>query len=320
MNNNKKISTFAANKNQMKELTAEELVDWKRIITDVMREFDKLCHENGLRYFTYYGSAIGAVRHQGFIPWDDDMDVAMPRPDLEKFMKLCENRDLGDYELVTPYNTKEYPLVFMKFCNKKTTLIESSQLPCVIGAYIDIFPLDGISTDGAEAEKVMNKFRKLKNKLEAVTSHNSFVEYVSLLKDSHEWGRFVMKTCAFFCREKLRKCLLAKLDTIVRCFPYDKSLNVTVYNGSYGHREIMPKSLFEGDVIRMPFENISIDMPSGYDEYLTRIYGDYMQLPPEEKRVTHHFHEVFDMTKRLDKKEALSILKSQSPPPKKKND
>lgn len=292
----------------MKELTPAELTEWKRIVTDILREFHGICREHGLRYFACGGTAIGAVRHQGIIPWDDDIDVSMPRPDYDRFIALCSSRDMGNYELATPRNTENYPLPFVKLCRKDTTLIEESDTPCILGVFIDIFPLDGTSTDINEAATLKKKYNRLWNKLEAISTRNTFAEYISLLKTPHEWGRFAVKTAGFFFRPQLRNILLKKLDSISYSHPFETAENVIVYGGSYGEREIMPKSFCMGDDILMPFEGIEINMPSGYKEYLTRIYGNYMQLPPKEKQVSHHLHAVVDLKRRMPKKEALSLL------------
>lgn len=293
----------------MKELTAEELKEWKRIITDVLREFHDICQKNGFRYFACGGTAIGTVRHKGIIPWDDDIDVSMPRPDYDRFINYCMSHDLGDYEMAGPHITENYPIPFIKLCSRKTTLIEEDDTPCIIGAYIDIFPIDGTSDDIQEAVRLKKRYNRIWNKLEAISTRNSFSEYMALLKTPHEWGRFIVKTVGFFFRKPLRKYLLHLLDSISRKHPFETSSNIVIYCGSYNEKEIMPKTFCEGDDISMPFEDISIMMPSGYDDYLTRIYGDYMQLPPVEKQVSHHFHAVTDLKKRLTKKEALSLLR-----------
>lgn len=294
----------------MKEFTAEELKEWKRIIIDVLAEFHSICKENGLRYFACGGTAIGAVRHGGIIPWDDDIDVSMPRPDYDRLVEVCNNRDMGDYELVTPRNTENFPVPFMKLCSLKTTLIEEHDTPCIIGAFIDIFPLDGTSNDPLEAVRLKKRYNRIWNKLEAISTHNTFAEYISLLKDTHEWGRFAVKTVGFFFRKQLRTFILNQLDKISYKYPFETADNVIVYGGSYGEREIMPKSFCEGDDVEMPFENILIAMPSGYKHYLTRIYGDYMKLPPIEKQVSHHLHHVVDLTRRLDRETAMKLYKS----------
>lgn len=283
----------------MKELTTEELAEWKRIITDVLREFHDLCHRQGFTYYAVGGTAIGAVRHKGIIPWDDDIDVAMPRPDFDRFVEYCRTHDLGRYELVVPETTDNYNLNFPKFCNRETTLVERWDTPCVIGLFIDVFPLDSAPDDIGEAEQSVRRFIKMRNRLEAISTRNTFGEYLSLLLQPKEWGRFAVKTLGFFCRGRLRRMLLSSMDSLCRHYAYGSTGNVINYSGAYGIRELFNKKILEGEVVNLPFEDITIDMMPGYDDYLRGVYGDYMQLPPEDKRIPHHQKAFFDLTARV---------------------
>lgn len=284
----------------MKELTKEEFIEWKRIITDVLREFHEICHRNGLTYYAVGGTAIGAVRHKGIIPWDDDIDVAMPRPDYDRFMEICRNQDLGNYELVSSENRDDYNLSFPKLCNKNTTLVERWDTPCVIGLFIDIFPLDGASDDREEMQRMVEKYRKMKNKVEAISTHNTFGEYMSLLLTPKEWGRFVTKTIGFFFRKRYKKMLLNRMDKLSRTYPFETSPNVINYAGAYGIRELFKKESLKGEVYSVPFEDIVIDMMPDVETHLRGIYGDYMQLPPEDKRIPHHLKAFYDLEKRVE--------------------
>lgn len=284
----------------MKELTKDEFIEWKRIITDVLREFHEICHRNGLTYYAVGGTAIGAVRHKGIIPWDDDIDVAMPRPDYDRFMEICRNQDLGNYELVSSENRDDYNLSFPKLCNKNTTLVERWDTPCVIGLFIDIFPLDGASDDREEMQRMVEKYRKMKNKVEAISTHNTFGEYVSLLLTPKEWGRFVTKTIGFFFRKRYKKMLLNRMDKLSRTYPFETSPNVINYAGAYGIRELFKKESLKGEVYSVPFEDIVIDMMPDVETHLRGIYGDYMQLPPEDKRIPHHLKAFYDLEKRVE--------------------
>ncbi len=285
----------------MKELTADLQPRWNSIIIDVLREFTSICRANGLRWFCCGGTAIGAVRHGGMIPWDDDIDVFMPRPDYDRFMQIATCTDLGNYELVTPYNDSTYPQYFAKLCNRNTTLQEVADVPSVHGLYIDIFPIDGAPGDIAEAQALERRFRKIKNKLEAISTHNTFGQYLSLLTDHSKWGRFARKTIGFLFREQYRQRLLAQMDAISYRYDYETATLVAVYCGSYGEKEVFSKEWLDGTV-QFQFEGITVDLPSGYDAYLRQYYGDYMQLPPEEKRVSHHTKAYFNM----DAREAVS--------------
>ena len=286
----------------MKELSSEEFAEWRRIITDVLREFHDLCHKHGLTYYAVGGTAIGAVRHKGLIPWDDDIDVAMPRPDYDRFVDICKTEELGGYELASVETHEGYNLSFVKFCNKKTTLVERWDTPCVIGLYIDVFALDSTSDDPKEMKILVEKCRKYRNRLEAVSTHNSYGEYMSLLLTPHEWGRFVMKTLGFLARKRIRKFLLDSIDRICRKFPYGSTHSLINYGGAYGVREVFSADILKGEPKNLPFEDITIDMMPDYDRYLRGVYGDYMQLPPEDKRVPHHQKAFYDMKARVDVK------------------
>lgn len=290
------------------ELNNEELKEWKRIAVEILQRFHAICKENGLKYFAVGGTAIGAVRHGGIIPWDDDIDVAMPRPDYERFIEICKTTDLGDYELATPWTTKGYPLPFIKMCNRNTTLIEDREHPYLMGVFIDIFPLDGTASDRAEALRLMGRYKKLWNRLEAISSKNTLGENLSLLLKPHEWGRFVMKMASFFGEKAMRRRLIKAIDNVSKTVSYEEAENVIVYSGSYNEREIMPKSFCDGDTIEMPFDGTVINMASGYETYLRGIFGDYMQMPPVEKRVSHHYHALVDLTQRLPRDCALHLL------------
>jgi lipopolysaccharide cholinephosphotransferase len=281
----------------MKELTPEEQPRWNSIINGVLRQFIEICREHSLTYFCCGGTAIGAVRHHAMIPWDDDIDVFMPRPDYDRFVELASRQLPDGLELVTPYSKQDYPLYFVKLCDSHTTLQEEEEVPCVVGLYIDIFPIDGAPDDIEQARAMERRFTKTKHKLEAVSSHVSFADYLLLLTQPKEWGRFVRKTVAFFCRHAYRQRLLRQMERICRQYDYDDSTLVAVYCGSYGPKEVFPKAWLAGQVM-FPYEDMEVALPSGYDNYLRQYYGDYMQLPPEEKRVSHHLKAYYNLYER----------------------
>ena len=261
--------------------------EWNATILDILKAFIKICEEHGLTYYCCAGTAIGAVRHHGIIPWDDDIDVIMPRPDYDRLLQIAKHTDFGNYELITPYDDETYPLYFSKLANKNTTLIEDRQIPCVIGLYVDIFPLDATDDDVEKAMKLKDKYTKIINRLNAVSTHNTFGEYMTLLMDVKEWGRFVIKTLAYFCRPVLRRHLIRQMDRMSHLYDYETAKNVQVYTGSYGHREVFPKSwLGKGKEFR--FEDTTVLLPENYDEYLRHFFNDYMQFPPEEQRIEKH--------------------------------
>lgn len=286
-------------------ITPEIKPKWNAIITDILRAFVEICNEHGLHYFCVGGTAIGAVRHGGMIPWDDDIDVCMPRPDYERFVEVFNAMDSPDYELVTPYSQDNYPLPSMKLCNKKTTLMEDEHTPCVTGLYIDILPVDGTSDDRKEALRLFHHYHKIKNRLSAISKRFSLQEQFALLAHPKEWGQFCYKIIGFFFRKSYRRHLLKELRAISMKYPFDTARNVLVYSGSYGDKEVYPKEWITGSPQFFSFEGIPVALPHDYDAYLRNLFGDYMQLPPMEKRQAKHHKAYFNM----DSRESLDTVK-----------
>ena len=185
--------------------------------------------------------------------------------------------------------------------------MEEDDTPCIYGLFIDIFPIDGAPDDMEQARLEERKFRKTKNRLEAISTHNSFAEYISLLTKPKEWGRFVGKTFGFFFRGFYRRYLLNQMNAICYRYNYSTSKIVAVYCGSYGPKEVFPKSWLEGTVT-FTYEGMEVNLPTGYDNYLRQYYGDYMQLPPEEKRISHHQKAYFNLDEMISEQEVLKIV------------
>lgn len=271
---------------------------WNAVLLDIFQYFIALCKTHNLTYYCAGGTAIGAIRHQGFIPWDDDIDVFMPRPDYDRLMDIYARQDMGRYELCTPYNTDNYFMHFSKLCRRDTTIMERVDTPCVYGMFIDIFPLDGTADDKDEALRLKRRFEKIQNRMEAISTHYRFTDYLALLKQPHEWGRFVRKTFGFVARGAYRRHLLRKMDAICRLYPFEKATNVVTYSGVYHGKEVYPKAWIAGTK-RFMFEGLEVDLPLRYDEYLRHFFGDYMQLPPVEQRMSHHEKVYFNMDERV---------------------
>ena len=281
---------------------------WNATILDILKAFMQICDKHGLRYYCCAGTAIGAVRHHGIIPWDDDIDVIMPRPDYDRLLEIAKREDFGKYEIISPYSDPTYPLYFSKLPDRTTTLIEERERPCVIGLFVDIFPLDATDDDIDEAKRLKDKYTKIINRLNAVSTHNTFGEYMHLLTDPKEWGRFAIKTLAFFCRTTIRRRLIAQMDEISHRYDYDQARNVQVYTGSYGYKEVFPKEWL-GDGKMFPFEDTEVPLPQEYDKYLRHFFGDYMQLPPVEQRVEKHHRAYVNLDRKETREEAVGKLR-----------
>ena len=281
--------------------------EWNACITDILHFFDGLCKQHGLRYFVAYGTAIGAIRHKGIIPWDDDIDVVMPRPDYERLVKICETTQFDNYELLTPYNTPGYYMPFAKMCNKNTTLVESEEFHCVLGMYIDIFVYDGMSDDPATQQTMLRRYVKYWNRFTVVSSHYSRKKIFSKLKRGevkdliHYW--LLSLNRPFF-----RKRFLKILHDTVHAFNYDDCDTIVKYPPGYGDREVIPKKMIAGS-IEVPFETITVTIQARYDELLRRYFGDYMQYPPLEQQHSNHLIAYINLNKRETPEEVRKNLR-----------
>lgn len=259
----------------MREIQFEEM---KRIELNILIYFTEVCEENNLRYYLGGGTLLGAVRHKGFIPWDDDIDVMMPRPDFQKLLSLSINNE--NYNIIKP-GTAGYYYNFAKLVDTRT-ILEEKGIKRIdgLGVYIDIFPLDGMpETPNARKKrfKELNSIRKRINN-------------TCLLKPKFHRNPFAyLNACRIYNSNKnidLSSLQKKYLDSALKN-SFDDSEFVFAAGGAYGARDIFPGKWFEKE-IELQFENLTVKAFNGYDFYLTQLYGDYMTLPPEDKRVTPH--------------------------------
>ena len=261
----------------------------KRLQVEMLECFIEVCKNNGLKYFLLGGTCLGAVRHKGFIPWDDDIDVGMPRDDYEKFSEIAAKELPGHLFFQTNKTDPEYPMLFGKIRNSDTTYVEisSQKLNINHGVYIDVFPLDGVSENKLE-RKIIRKRKTL---------YNARIAQV-FYTEKHGSDRLIKRIA----RKMI--CLLypsvaktvEKREKLCRKYPYVSSKIIANFGGAWGEKEVMPKEIF-GEGTQGVFEGVSVTLPQYYDAYLTRLYGDYMQLPPVEKRIGHHYYVIADMEK-----------------------
>jgi len=283
---------------------------WNECITDVLHFYIGLCKKHDLKFFIAYGSAIGAIRHQGIIPWDDDIDVVMPRPDFERLKEICKTTDMGNYELVGPESVPGYYMPFAKMCNKNTTLLESEEYHCVIGMYIDIFVYDGISPDMNIAREYLRQYRKYWNRFVVASS------YYPWKKIKAKLGRREIKDLIHYWllslnRDYFRKRFLKKLYNIIHAYDYDSCDTIIKYPPGYGEKEVIPKSMIE-ESIEVPFENLNVPIQKDYDALLRRYFGDYMQFPPEEEQHSHHLIAYVNLDKRESYSEVMAKIKTRN--------
>ncbi len=256
-------------------------------LLSILDYFHKLCVKENLRYYLLGGTALGAARHKGFIPWGDAVYVGMPRPDYERLRELSKDIDTGIYRFEYPCEAKDFVYPYGKLYDTTTTLIENTRYKPRRGIFLDIFPLDGA---GSTHEESVENFKKIDKKVNLLAT----------------------KTCAWRKGRKLYKNLAC---TLMRCVPefilnseklkakigemssrlaYDECKYVANYCGSWHEKEISERAWF-GEPVECTFESVRAFLPQDVDAYLTAIYGDWRTPPPPEKQVSHHDYLFLDL-------------------------
>lgn len=275
-------------KYEVKSLRKISLEEMKQIELGILVRIDKICRSQGLRYSLAGGTLLGAVRHKGFIPWDDDIDVIMPRPDYEKLIDYCKKHDV-DFILKTNANDRKYWSLFAKACAKKTRLDETNcnRSGLTLGVYIDIFPVDGLGDTYKEAKRRFLSTEIQREVLNAArwpkfTRSKTHALYYEPL-------RFLMFVVSRFVSPNK---LIASIEQKCKKREFDKSAYCGYISGSYRLKEVMKRSYFS-EYCEIEFENHKFHATKHYHKMLKRIYGDYLKLPPEDKRVSHHIFDAY---------------------------
>lgn len=259
-------------------------------LLEMFKFFHEFCVKNNLVYYAIGGTALGAVRHNGFIPWDDDVDVGMPRLDYNKMTELLKkNNKFGKYIIEMPLEKNDSMYPFCKIYDTATTFVENVRNKPKRGIYIDIFPLDGI---GNTKEESLTNYKRI----------NFWIDLLNTKICAVRKGRGFLKNVAVAISGVIPECILGKkqlinkIDKMIKRNNYETSEYTVNYFGAWKEREITKKEWF-GKPSICKFENMEIYIPENADKYLTALYGEYMQLPPPEKRVSHHDYIELDLNK-----------------------
>lgn len=255
------------------------LAELKKIQLDMLIDVADFCAKNQISYFLAYGTLIGAIRHKGYIPWDDDIDICMPRPDYDKFLKLYNNKK-SPYRVVDFSINNSYKLPFAKVNDTRTIIWETMYDKDVFGIYLDVFPIDGCDKTGKIIKRSMRLGQFLNAKKAILGNSRTFKKNVII----------AIGKC-FLAFVSVKKLLL-KMKELTKEIPYEKAEYVANIMYSYGNCEIMRKEELE-ETVSKEFEGHIFKVPKAYDLYLRQIYDDYMKLPPIEKRVSTHTFEAW---------------------------
>lgn len=253
------------------------------------QEVKRICEENNIKYFVIAGTLLGTVRHKGFIPWDDDMDIGMLREDYNKFLEIAKN-ELSDTMAIESFETDPfYAMPFCKILLKDTLLVEhnSAKNKTQKSIFIDIFPFDNVPDDEALAKKHDRKTYFLKRLLLARQGY-SVCDKGDIIKKVI-YGGLNLASRIF-----TKKKLYAMLEKEIQKYNGTDTKRIVTVGGSYGYSKETVKREWFDSTTELPFEETTIAVPAGYTSYLEYFYGDYMTPPPEDKRYNRHEIEELD--------------------------
>ncbi len=282
----------------MNESEALTLEQTQKENEKVLKKFDELCNELGLRYYLVFGSLIGAIRHNGFIPWDDDLDVGMPREDFNILREYCRSHqmELYPFRYLCRENTKDYQYYIPRLTNLEFQVVSKYKgfKNPRMGSYIDIYPLDDYGRNKVTGN-IMERSIALLNWLYSIyIDNNSYSGRMALVKET------VHRSLHRLWGEDYYRHINRKIEKILRNHeaPKHKYMGFVAWET---YHSFYPIELF-ADYEMHKFGDGEYRIPKGYDQILKMTYGDYMQMPPENKRTPSHEYYMIPVDLKQDSK------------------
>ncbi|WEV42235.1 LicD family protein [Bifidobacterium sp. ESL0682] len=267
------------------ELTTSEI---KAAILDILKSVIQICDDQRLTYYLAYGSLIGALRHQGFIPWDDDLDIWMPRPDYDKLLQYFDDSQHDTGSLVALHTTEQRLLPFLLTRISDTRYKEIGEYGDLVpemGTFIDIYPLDGLLGNYEEALEDNEKTFSIVAKYMKAANFPTINRPINFLKEVLKKLRsMMMKSPITDWREICSR-------STVKGYEDAEYVSCKTWNDAQSCKVVDRKDDY-GEGKMAIFEGLQVRIPDNTDAILRRIYGDYMQLPPESERVGHHYYSI----------------------------
>ena len=253
---------------------------------EILKKVKDICDRYDITYFLSGGTLLGAVRHRGFIPWDNDVDVAMPRPDYERFLKIAEKELEYPYDVLIPNESKDYLFPFTKIIDRRAKVKTSSRKNEQIWyVWADIFPLDSMPKN--KLHFTLRKYHILFRRM--MYMYSCFDDMVTINKKNRPMVERIM--IRFGSLSHLERFLdtskqIRKYNQCLCRYPFSKGYYIINLMGVYKFKSVMERSIY-GKKTEIPFEGVNFRVPEQYDLYLKRIYNDYMSFPPEDQRNLH---------------------------------
>ena len=265
----------------MRKLSIEEA---KKIELDILDFIDSFCKENGINYCINYGTLIGAIRHKGFIPWDDDIDLSMTRENYERFIQLFSEKQ-SRYQILSLETDNQYFNNFIKIVDSTTKIIDTRNTKTYdSGIFIDIFPMDTFSDS-----KIVDICYKLESfKLLSFSKHKNIIYGDSKLKD------LIRTLFWLFLRPVSPRFFANQIEKQIEKYRVEDGKYIAFIPSKLKEKEIFPRDMFD-ELVEIPFEHLVLPAPKRFDVVLKQFYDDYMTVPPKEKQIYIHEFEAYKL-------------------------
>lgn len=267
-----------------------KMEDIQKVALNILKQIASVCEREGFRYTLAYGTLIGAIRHKGFIPWDDDIDIQMPRPDYERFIRYIVEHPLPNLKTFNHKYVKGYPLGISRIADMRYKVEEKiTKNHCDMGIFVDVYPIDGLANTYETAKKAYSSTDRYRaNLLRIIDKQKNKI---------HIWQLFT-NTRYFISNIIIRVKGLDKVQDELEKAATKKAFEDNMFVGipNWNWIQLVYKRKWFEEFVKAPFEDSEFFISKYYDDILRAEYGDYMLLPPIEKRVYHHGYIAYKRT------------------------